>query len=181
MICTRGCWPVLLPACGAASACGVTEREAMGAGLPGAEGWTTRPLRTPSARTPEPRKSKLPPSPCRLPCFPPSSQRPRVWGERADTHTQTHTPPGRLCSPHILPLFCFSGARMGTRCTHNWQLPPVPPTEVPYVSVMNKHEAPGQGGLGSGSCQSPLRRRDGAIPGWGSAARWGEAGGHSPG
>lgn len=33
------------------------------------------------------------------------------------THRQARTPPGRLCSPRILHLFCFSRTRMGTRCT----------------------------------------------------------------
>lgn len=40
---------------------------------------------------------------------------------------------------------------MGTRCTLSTSSSLQPPTEVPYVSVVNRHEA---WGLGSDSCQS---------------------------
>lgn len=153
----------------------------MRAGLPGAEEWTTRPLRTPSARTPEPRKSKLPPAPLPFTVFSSLLPAPPCVGRACrHTHTDAHAPGPPLLPSHLAFVLLQRGSN-GDTLHSQLAASSGPPTEVPYVSVMNKHEAPGQGGLGSGSCQSPLRRREGAIPGWGSAARWGEAGGHSPG
>lgn len=51
---------------------------------------------------------------------------------------------------------------MGTRCTLSASSSLQPPTEVPYVSVMNRHEA---WGLGSGSCQSQVAEWTGELAG----------------
>lgn len=117
----------------------------------GPRGGDTRRLRRPSP-------SILPGSPCILLAA-------SLQGECADTGAPAgaRTPPGRLCSPRILHLFCFSGARMGTRCTLSTCSSLQPPTEVPYVSVMNRHEA---WGLGSGSCQSLATEWTRELAGW---------------
>lgn len=100
------------------------------------------------------------------PVPPPLPAAPRC-GDSVQAHTCAHAP-GRLCSPHILCLFGFGGARMGTGCTLTIGSFRDPPAAVPYVSVMNKHRLCGWG-LGSGSCQSPPSGRGRATTGWGTA------------
>lgn len=82
-------------------------------------------------------------------CFLRSPRPPRRWAS-ARRHARARL--RRLCSPHVARLLCFGRARMGTRCTVTIgsSLRSSPPTEVPYVSVVNKDEAP----RWRGSCQS---------------------------
>lgn len=111
----------------------------------------------PDSSGPHGRDASPPGSPCILLAA-------SLQGECADTGASAgaRTPPGRLCSPRILHLFCFSRARMGTRCTLSTSSSLQPPTEVPYVSVMNRHEAWGRG---SGNCQSLVAEWTRELPG----------------
>lgn len=90
------------------------------------------------------------------------------------TRTHAHAPGPPLLPSHLVFVWLQRGSN-GDTLHSRLAASPDPLHGGAICHVMNKHEAPWLGGLGSGSCQSPLRRGVGAVTGWGAAPPEGQA------
>lgn len=97
--------------------------------------------------------TKAPPQALQPPSLPPhplSSSLPHPRPPRCrQAHAQhTHTPPAASAPRTSCICFASTGLEWGHAALSQLAASshPLPPTEVPYVSVMNKHEAPWLGG-----------------------------------
>lgn len=151
----------------------------MSASPPGAEGWRAWPPRTPLTETPEATTTKLSPKPCSSPLPQPHPLLfpllPAPQCSQAQALAHTHAPGPPLLPSHLAFVLLQQGLNGDTLHSHNWQLapiPPCPPMEVPYVSVMNKHEAPWLGGWEMAAANHQLSRHGvGATMEWVTTTR----------